>query len=119
VAAMQRAEEASRSAQADAQASNAQAKAALTRAAWHTVRAPYSGRVTDLWVSAGDLATPGKPPLGLYDPAVLRVIAQVPESLAGRLQSGNARRTYGGYIRADRDCSVARDSGDRSADTER
>jgi RND family efflux transporter MFP subunit len=90
VAAMQRAEAALRSAEADAQASNAQAKAAHTRAAWHTVTAPYSGHVTDLWVSAGDLATPGKPLLGLYDPAVLRVIAQVPESLAARLQSDKA-----------------------------
>jgi RND family efflux transporter MFP subunit len=44
----------------------------------------------NLWVSAGDLATPGKPLLALYDPAALRVIAQVPESLAGRLQSGRA-----------------------------
>src|SRR5450755_4468370 len=74
----------------DAQATGAQAKAARTRAAWHTVTAPYSGHVTDLWVSAGDLATPGKPLLDLYDPAVLRVIAQVPESLAARVQSGQA-----------------------------
>ena len=90
VAAMQRAEAALRSAEADAQATGAQAKAARTRAAWHTVTAPYSGHVTDLWVSAGDLATPGKPLLDLYDPAVLRVIAQVPESLAARVQSGQA-----------------------------
>jgi membrane fusion protein, multidrug efflux system len=67
-AAMQRAEAALHSAEADAQASEAQAKAAQTRAAWHTVTAPYAGHVQDLWVSAGDLATPGKPLLGLYDP---------------------------------------------------
>jgi RND family efflux transporter MFP subunit len=90
VAAMQRAEAALRSAEADAQATGAQAKAARTRAAWHTVTAPYSGHVTDLWVSAGDLATPGKPLLDLYDPAAMRVIAQVPESLAARVQSGQA-----------------------------
>ncbi len=90
VAAMQRAEAALHSAEAEAQASSSQAKAAHTRAAWHTVTAPYSGHVMDLWVSAGDLATPGKPLLALYDPAVLRVIAQVPESLAGRLQSDKA-----------------------------
>jgi RND family efflux transporter MFP subunit len=89
VAAMQRAEAALHSAQAEAQASSALAKAAHTRAAWHTVTAPYAGHVVNLWVSAGDLATPGKPLLALYDPAVLRVIAQVPESLASRLQSGS------------------------------
>lgn len=87
VAALQRTEAALRSAAAEAQATEAQAKAARTRAGWHSVVAPYAGRVTNLWVSAGDLATPGKPLLGLYSPTALRVIAQVPESLAGRVQS--------------------------------
>lgn len=96
VAAMQRAEAALRSAEADAQASAAQAKAARIRAAWHTVTAPYPGRVTDLWVSAGDLATPGRPLLSLYDPTVLRVIAQVPESLAAGLESGKPAELVAG-----------------------
>jgi RND family efflux transporter MFP subunit len=39
----------------------------------------------ELLVTPGDLATPGRPLLALYDPAALRVIAQVPESLAPRL----------------------------------
>ena len=82
MAAMQRAEAALRSAEAEAQASDAQAKPRAPGPAWHTVTAPYAGRVTDLWVSAGDLATPGKPLLCLYNPTALRVIAQVPESLA-------------------------------------
>jgi RND family efflux transporter MFP subunit len=85
VAAMQRAEAALRSAEAEARATAAQASAARTRAGWHTVNAPYAGHVMDLWVTAGDLATPGRPLLALYDPAALRVVAQVPESLAGRL----------------------------------
>jgi RND family efflux transporter MFP subunit len=90
VAAIQRAEAALRSTQADARASEALAKAARTRAAWHTVTAPYAGHVTDLWVSAGDLATPGKPLVGLYDPTALRVVARLPESVAGHVQSGQA-----------------------------
>ena len=90
VAAMQRAEATLRSAQADAQASEALAKAARTRAAWHTVTAPYAGHVTDVWVSAGDLATPGKPLVALYDPEALRVVARVPESVAAQVQSGRA-----------------------------
>jgi multidrug efflux system membrane fusion protein len=86
VAGMQRAEAALRSAEAEADASAAQASAARTRAGWHTVTAPYAGRVTELWVTAGDLATPGRPLLALYDPAALRVVVQVPESLAPRLR---------------------------------
>jgi RND family efflux transporter MFP subunit len=87
LAAMQRAEAGLRSAEAEARASAAQANAARTRAGWHTVTAPYAGHVMQLWVTAGDLATPGRPLLALYDPARLRVVAQVPESLAGRLRA--------------------------------
>jgi RND family efflux transporter MFP subunit len=86
VAALQRSESALRSAEAEAQATGATASSARTRANWRTVTAPYSGYVTDLFVTAGDLASPGKPLLSLYDPAALRVIAQVPESIAGQLQ---------------------------------
>ena len=87
-AALQRAEAALHSAEAEAAASAAQAKAARTRAQWHTVTAPYAGQVTQLWVSAGDLATPGKPLLAIYAPAALRVVAQLPESLAARIDAG-------------------------------
>jgi RND family efflux transporter MFP subunit len=92
VAAMQRAEAALRSAEADAQASRSQAQAARTRAGWHTVTAPYAGHVTELWVSAGDLAAPGKPLVAIYDPVALRVVAQLPESLAARVMQGRAAR---------------------------
>jgi RND family efflux transporter MFP subunit len=86
VAAMQRSEAALRSAEAEAQAAAATASGARSRAGWRTVTAPYAGHVTDLFVTAGDLATPGRPLLGLYDPAALRVIVQVPESVAAQLQ---------------------------------
>ena len=86
VAALQRSEAALRSAEADAQATGAAANAARTRAGWRTVSAPYAGQVTDVLVAAGDLATPGKPLIALYAPGALRVIAQLPESLAGKLQ---------------------------------
>lgn len=86
VAALQRAEAVLRSAEAEARATEALAKAARVRAAWHSVVAPYAGRVTDLWVSAGDLATPGKPLLSLYSSTALRVIAHVPESVAAQVQ---------------------------------
>jgi len=88
VAAMQRAEANLKSAQAEASASAAQASAAQTRAGWYTVTAPYAGHITDLWVSAGDMAIPGKPLLTLIDPTAFRAVAQVPESLVARIQSG-------------------------------
>ena len=87
VAALQRSEAALHSAEADAQATGAAANAARTRAAWRTVTAPYAGYVTDVLVAAGDLATPGRPLVALYAPGALRVIAQVPEAIAGKLQS--------------------------------
>jgi RND family efflux transporter MFP subunit len=88
VAAMQRIEAALHSAEAEAQSAAAAASGARSRAGWRTVIAPYAGHVTDLFVTPGDLATPGKPLVTLYDPAALRVIAQVPESLIPRLQVG-------------------------------
>jgi len=87
VAALQRSDSALRSAEADAQASGAAASSARTRAGWRNVTAPYAGIVTDVLVTPGDLAMPGKPLLSLYDPAELRVVAQVPESVAAQLQA--------------------------------
>jgi membrane fusion protein, multidrug efflux system len=95
VAAMQRADAALRSAEAESEAAAAQARAARTRAGWHTLTAPYAGHVTGVWVSAGDLALPGKPLIDLYDPAALRLIAQLPESLASRVQPGAAQLLIG------------------------
>ncbi|MBS0376241.1 MAG: efflux RND transporter periplasmic adaptor subunit [Proteobacteria bacterium] len=87
VAAMQRSEAALHSAEADAQATGAAASAARTRAGWRTVTAPYDGNVTDVMVAVGDLATPGRPLIAIYAPGAVRVIAQIPESIAGRLQA--------------------------------
>ncbi len=90
VAALQRAEAAWRSAQAESQSASAQARAARTRESWQMIRAPYPAHITDVWVSAGDLATPGRPLVSLYDPAVLRVVARVPESVGARLRANRS-----------------------------
>jgi RND family efflux transporter MFP subunit len=90
IAALQRAEAALRSAEAEAHASSAQASAARTRAGWHTVRAPYAGHVTDVWVTPGDLATPGRALVTLHDPKALRVIAHVPDGLSPRLRADHS-----------------------------
>ena len=88
VAALQKSEAALRSAEAEARATEATAGAANTRAGWRTVTAPYAGTITEVLVTAGDLASPGRPLVMLYAPGALRLVAQVPESVAGRLQAG-------------------------------
>lgn len=55
----------------------------------HTrIAAAGGGLVADRFVDPGDLATPGKPLLVVYDPADLEFHAQVPETLAPALAVG-------------------------------
>ncbi|MFZ0256727.1 MAG: HlyD family efflux transporter periplasmic adaptor subunit [Gammaproteobacteria bacterium] len=44
------------------------------------VRAPFTGRVTEVHVSPGDRVQPGTPLLSLYDPSTLEIRAQIPSS---------------------------------------
>ena len=84
-AAMERAESAYKSAQAQARALLAQADAARTQSGYHVVRAPFAGVVSEVPVSIGDMAMPGRPLLTMYDPTALRVTAAVPQSVAVRM----------------------------------
>ena len=84
-AAMERAESAYKSAQAQANALLAQANASRTQSGYHVVRAPFAGVVSEVPVSLGDMAMPGRPLLTLYDPTALRVTAAVPQSVAARM----------------------------------
>lgn len=83
--AMERAATAYKSAQAQAKASLAQAEASRTQSGYHIVRAPFAGIVSEVPVSLGDMAMPGRPLLTLYDPTALRVTAAVPQSVAARM----------------------------------
>lgn len=69
-------------AQAQVRATAAQTTAAHTQSGYYSVSAPYAGVISELPVSLGDLASPGRPLLTLFDPASLRLSVQVPESLA-------------------------------------
>jgi len=60
----------------------AQAGLASTQTSFHTIQAPYSGIVAEVSCELGDMATPGKPLFRIYDPAALRVVSDVPESVA-------------------------------------
>lgn len=56
---------------------------------WAEVRSPIAGTVTDRQIDAGDLANPGQVLLSIYDPAQLRLEANVPARLVGRLKLGD------------------------------
>lgn len=86
-AAMERADAVYASAQAQTSALLAQAGASRTQSGYHIVRAPFAGVVSEVPVSLGDMAMPGRALLTLYDPAVLRVTAAVPQSVLGQLQA--------------------------------
>lgn len=85
-------------AQADydaASAALAAAKAAAAQAGtvkgYAVVTAPFAGVVAERLVELGDLAQPGKPMFVIFDPAALRVVADVPEDtvteLRGKVES--------------------------------
>jgi multidrug efflux system membrane fusion protein len=78
-------------AQAQSEARLAQAAAARAQSGWFTVTAPFAGIVSDVPVVAGDLATPGRTLVTLYDPSSLRVSSLVPQSaLRGALLPAQA-----------------------------
>jgi RND family efflux transporter MFP subunit len=92
-AALDRARAEFRAAQANASAQAAQAEAARTQSGFYTLRAPYAGVVSEVPVSLGDMATPGRPLLTVYDPSALRVSASVPQTVASRFQAGRIDAT--------------------------
>lgn len=101
-AAMERAQAQYDAAAAQARATIAQAGAASTVTALHTVAAPFAGTVSRTMVEQGDMAMPDKPLLELFDPADLRVSATVPEGVAAA-------------FRRDRPVTVRLSSGDDGA----
>lgn len=50
------------------------------------ILAPFEGVVTKKWADVGDLATPGKPLIGIEDPSMLQLEADVPDAIASRIQ---------------------------------
>lgn len=79
-AALERAESQFKAAQAQVAAQRAQAGATRTQSGFFVVKAPYAGIVSDVPISLGDMAMPGRALLTLYDPLALRVSVAVPQS---------------------------------------
>jgi len=87
-AAMDQAEAQYKAAQAQARAMLAQAGVATTETSFHTLLAPYAGVLANVSAEVGDMATPGKPLMTLYEPTMLRVVVNLPESYVASLQRG-------------------------------
>jgi RND family efflux transporter MFP subunit len=77
------------SAQARARISIASVAETETLLGYAKVTAPFSGVITRKYADVGDLATPGKPLLEMEDSTALRLEADVPEAVIGRLKLGD------------------------------
>lgn len=76
-------------AQSRARVSEAAVQEAETLAGYTRIEAPFDGTVTRKYADVGDLAAPGKPLLEMEDGRALRLEADVPEAVVGRLRLGD------------------------------
>ncbi len=67
---------------AKTQAQLADLKSTLSVERYYQLRAPFSGVVSEIPVSVGDMATPGHELIKVYDPKALRVSVTVPTDLS-------------------------------------
>jgi len=79
-------------AQAQVRSLQAQAGVARTQSGFFTLNAPYTGVVSEVAVTLGDMAMPGRPLLTMHDPSALRVTAAVPQSALAGLNDSAAVR---------------------------
>ncbi len=89
--ALDRAEAQHRAAQAQVNALQAQTRAAQTQSGFFVLNAPYGGVVSEVPVTLGDMAMPGRPLITLHDPSALRVTAAVPQTLLAGLNPQGVR----------------------------
>lgn len=80
-----------RAAQAQVNALQAQTRAAQTQSGFFVLNAPYAGVVSEVPVTLGDMAMPGRPLITLHDPSALRVTAAVPQTLLAGLSAQGVR----------------------------
>ena len=87
-----------------AKASVAEAGAMM---AYVEVVAPFDAVVTRKLTDVGDLATPGKPLIEIEDPSLLQLDADVPESLAARIEQGAELKIRAESLKTDAHGKVA------------
>ena len=80
-AAFERAQAQWDAAKAQVKALQAQAQAAQTQSGFFVLNAPYAGVVSEVSVTLGDMAMPGRALVTMHDPSALRVTASVPQAL--------------------------------------
>lgn len=86
-AALDRAQAQWEAAQAQVQAQQAQTRVAQTQTGFFSVRAPFNGVVSEVTVTLGDMAMPGRALVTLHDPSAWRVSAAVPQSMMDSVRS--------------------------------
>ena len=89
-AALDVAESQYKAAQAGREGAGAGAQQARLAQSFTHVTAPFDGYVLETLAQAGDLAVPGKPVAVVYAPQPLRVVAQVPASMATTARSAKS-----------------------------
>ncbi len=93
-------------AEADYKAAAAVAGQAGTVASFSNITAPISGIVAQRQIELGDMATPGRPLLTLFEPKGLRAVAEIPQSkLADVRRSARAQVEFpelGQWVQASR-----------------
>lgn len=89
--ALENAEAVYKSAKAQVNAQIAQAGVAKTQTDFHLVKAPYDAVVSVVPITLGDMASPGKVLLTLYDASQLRVEVAIPQAVATTIEKQSAR----------------------------
>ena len=75
--------------------------AATAQSGFFIIKAPFSGVISDVNAKLGEMAMPGMPLLQMFDPSMMRVSAQVPQSqLAQVPNSATARIELSGMTDA-------------------
>jgi RND family efflux transporter MFP subunit len=101
-AALERAEAQFKATQAQVSAQLAQAGAARAQSGFFVVKAPYGGVVSEVPITLGDMAMPGRALVTIYDPAALRVTAALPQTDIARIASGKPTKIQFPGLAADR-----------------
>jgi len=83
------AEAAFHSAKSEVESTQKQLEEAEVSLSYATIQSPYDAVVIDRFAEPGDLASPGRPLLGIYDPSRMRLEAWVRESIAIGLKRGD------------------------------
>jgi RND family efflux transporter MFP subunit len=86
---LDRAQAAFESAQVEEETARKRIDEAKVSLSYATIEAPFDAIVIDRFVEPGDLASPGRPLLKLYDPSRMRLEAWVRETIAIGLRSGD------------------------------